>query len=340
MTANGKKNACILMTRTYAKAMLPPDTLSALQSVCHVNDIDDLPEQLDEAWMTESLKNADICLTSWGTPAITERMIAAAPRLQLIAHCAGTVKRLVPEAAWERNIRVTSSSPIIATDVAETALGLIILSLKRFHILNSLVQQGVRDARGREQANLKRLYKIKLGIVGASHVGKHLLKLLQPFDIDIGLSDPYISEEQAAQLGVRKATLDELMAESDLVTLHAPILPETANMINRHNLALMKDGAILINTARGALIDTNALAEAAATRNITAYVDEVQLPPGTTHNPLLGLDNVFLTPGIAGGVTTNGRHEMGEFIVRQIQRYIAGSPLEYEVTKAMLHVIA
>ena len=98
-----------------------------------------------------------------------------------------------------------------------------------------------------------------MGIIGASEVGRHVITLLKPFDPIILLYDPYVSETEAAKLGVRKVALEEMARESDVISLHAPLLPATNKIISAELLKMMKDDCILINTARGALIDEPAM---------------------------------------------------------------------------------
>ncbi|MCF6476980.1 hydroxyacid dehydrogenase, partial [Nonomuraea sp. MG754425] len=114
------------------------------------------------------------------------------------------------------------------------------------------------------------------------------------------LSDPYAGEEEAARLGARTVPLDELCRAADLVTVHAPELPETRGLLDGRRLALLRDGAVLINTARGALIDTDALVRHCAAGRISAVLDVTDPEPLPAGHALLGLPNVLVTPHISG----------------------------------------
>jgi phosphoglycerate dehydrogenase-like enzyme len=199
------------------------------------------------------LPAADACLTSWEVARLDADVMAAAPRLRAMAHMGSSVSRFVSGALWQRGVHVTSAGPALARDVAETTLGLMIVGMKRIWPLG----QHVRDGGWRESAYWpsRELHGKTVGIVGASQVGRHVIELLRPFGVRMLLYDPYVAEEEAGQLGVEQVEMDELVSRADVVSLHAPGKPETRHLLDAGCLALMKDDALLINTARGTLID-------------------------------------------------------------------------------------
>jgi phosphoglycerate dehydrogenase-like enzyme len=282
------------------------------------------------------LPAADGCLTSWGVARLDAEVIAAAPRLQIMAHMGSSVTRFVSEALWQRGIRVTTAAPALARDVAETTLGLMIVGLKRIWPLG----QHVREGGWRESAYWpsKELYGKAVGIIGASHVGRHVMNLLRPFGVRILLYDPYVSPEEAERLGATKAELDDLLRRADVVSLHAPAKPETHHLLSAERLAIMKDDALLINTARGTLIDEKALVSELAKGRFFAFLDVTDPEPPVADSPLRQLDNVVVTPHLAGCIDDCGR--MGEMAVEELRRHFSGEPPLYEVTAAMLARIA
>jgi phosphoglycerate dehydrogenase-like enzyme len=282
------------------------------------------------------LPTADGCLTSWGVARLDTDVVAAAPRLQIMAHMGSSVTRFVSEALWQRGIRVTTAAPALARDVAVTTLGMMIVGLKRIWPLG----QHVREGGWRESSYWpsRELYGKRIGILGASHVGRHVIELLQPFGVRVLLYDPYISEEGAARLGVTKVELDDLLTQADVVSLHAPAKPETHHMLNAERLALMKDDALLINTARGTLIDETALIAELRQGRFTAFLDVTDPEPPATDSPLRQLENVVVTPHLAGCIEDCGR--MGKMAVEELRRHFAGEPPLYEVTASMLARIA
>jgi phosphoglycerate dehydrogenase-like enzyme len=282
------------------------------------------------------LPSAHGCLTSWGVARLDSDVIAAAPHLQIMAHMGGSVARFVSKALWQRGIRVTTAAPTLARDVAVTTLGLMIVGLKRIWPLGQHVRKG--GWRESPYWPSRELYGKTVGIVGASNVGRHVIELLSPFDVRVLLYDPYVSPEEAAQLGVIKAELDDLLRQADVVSLHAPAKPETHHMLNADRLALMRNDALLVNTARGTLIDQAALIAELGKGRLFAFLDVTDPEPPAADSPLRQLDNVVVTPHLAGCIEDCSR--MGEMAVEELRRHFAGEPSLYEVTANMLSRIS
>jgi phosphoglycerate dehydrogenase-like enzyme len=296
-----------------------------------------------EETMIAQLQGADALLTSWGTT-LSTRMIAETD-LRIIGHIAGSVKGF-PPLVWERGIAVVHAAPVIAVAVGEMALALTLACLR--HIPehdDAFKRQGTRGDRTLVPRLLatRSLHGLAVGIVGMGGTGRQFLKLLRAFgDVDVWASDPYLGEDEAARLGVRLAPLDRLLASCDVVSLHCPALPETHHLINAGTLKLLKDGAVLINTARGALIDHAALLEELQSGRISAGLDvyletcsEAQVPLSAYRE----LRNVVVTPGIAGpaGALTK---QMSRHIAEELERFFRGQPLRHPVTAAMLPTMA
>lgn len=340
-----KVKISILLNKDMAHRIFHPNDLEFLRSFADIEDIETLPEKMTEEYMAKAVKGADGCITCWGTPKVTEAVLSQAPGLKILAHGAGTPKAVVTDGIWERNVKVFTAAPIIAIDVAETALGLIICSIKRIFKFNRMTHAGLWKKSNpevdREEDKMLRLYRyLNIGIIGASHVGRNLIRFLKPFGADLLLYDPFVNEEQAEALGVKKVSLEELMSTSDVVTIHAPNLPSTNHMINRENLSLMKDGAVLINTARGAIVDEPALLEELKKGRIFACLDVTDPEPPSKENELRGLENVVLTPHISGGHTINGRYELGHYLVQELYSFFTKGVLQYEVKKEMMEFMA
>lgn len=282
------------------------------------------------------LPQADACITSWGVAQLDADVIAAAPRLKAMAHMGSSVKRFVSQALWDRGVHVTSAAPALAEDVAITTLGLMIVGMKRIWPLGQHVKQGGwRESPYWPSREIR--HKV-VGIIGASHVGRRLIRLLKPFEVHILLYDPFISPEAAAEMGVKKAELEELLAQADIVTLHAPAKPDTHHMLNAARLALMKDDALLINTARGVLIDETALVAELRKGRFFAFLDVTDPEPPAPDSPLRHLENVVVVPHLAGCIEDCGR--MGEMAVEELRRFFAGQPPLYQVKPDMFGRIA
>lgn len=282
------------------------------------------------------IEGADIAITSWGTPSLTTAILDAAPQLKAIIHAAGTVKPIVTPELWSRGIRVSSANGPLGKGVAETALGLTIASLKNMWKIAKETEQG---GWSEEKKRVRELYDVTVGVIGGGKAGKHYIKLLQNFDVDVLLADPFVSAEQAAEIGVDKVELEELLRRSDVVSIHAPSLPSTYKMINRERLALMKNDAILINTARGSIIDEDALVAELRTERIFACIDVTDPEPPAPDHPFRTLRNCVLTSHIAGSVT-NGLYRIGKFAVEEVERLQNGQRMDGEVEEQDMGVLA
>nr|MDT0524445.1 NAD(P)-dependent oxidoreductase [Streptomyces sp. DSM 41633] len=144
------------------------------------------------------------------------------------------------------------------------------------------------------------------------------------------LHDPYVGAAEAASLGAESVPLDQLLAHSNIVTLHAPDIPETHRMLDAGHLALIRDGGVLINTSRGALIDPDALTEELVSGRLSAVLDVTEPEPLPAHSPLYDLPNVFLTPHIAGSLG-NELQRLGLIVTEEAERLASGRTLAHEV---------
>lgn len=323
----------VLATRSLAKTIITPETEAKIRTLGEVvfNETD----STDPETMKSLLQGADIAVTSWGTPSLTKDLLDAAPNLKLVVHGAGSVKPIVTDELYDRGIRVLSGAKVLSTGVSETALGLTIASLKNFFFLNNAAH-----GHGWNRTGVTELYGITVGIVGFGFAGKHYAELLRNFAVKVIAFDPGISAEAMAEVGVEKVELADVFARSQVVSLHAPQLPSTYHIVNRESLATMPDGAILINTARGTLVDEMALAEALLSGKLKcACLDVTDPEPMAENNPLRKLSNCIITPHIAGQAS-NGRLKLGDYCYDQICNYQTGKALDGEVTKAMLASIA
>jgi phosphoglycerate dehydrogenase-like enzyme len=320
----------ILIGQNNYQRMLNPTTWDALRRFARVIEHPG-GEPATHAELLAILPDADACLTSWGVAQLDAEVLAAAPRLRAMAHMGSSVKRFVSDALWQRGIHVTTAAPVLAEDVAITALGLMLVGMKRIWPLAQLV----RDGGWRESAywpSREIRYKT-VGIIGASHVGRHLIRLLQPFEVNILLADPFVSAADAATLGVRKAELEEMLAVADIVSLHAPSNAATHHLLNAERLRLMKDDALIVNTARGDLIDEAALIAELIRGRFFAFLDVTDPEPPALDSPLRHLPNVVVVPHLAGCIEDCSK--MGEMAVEELRRFFAGEPPLYQITPEM-----
>ncbi|MBT2474022.1 hydroxyacid dehydrogenase [Microbacterium sp. ISL-103] len=321
------------------EALIPqlftPQALTRLRALVR---LDERPIAPADPGALRAATDAEILITGWGAPALDAGMLDALPRLRAVFHAAGTVKRIVSPELWERGIRVSSSADANAVPVAEYTLAMILLSAKSA-LASADAYRRVQDmslARPRGDVGA---FGITVGIVGASRIGRRVLDLLRPFDIATVLYDPSLSAVDAAALGTTLVSLPDLLRVSDIVSLHAPSLPATYRMLGAAELATMRDGATLINTARGSLVDTDALVAELTTGRLRAVLDVTDPEPLPAGHPLFSAPGVTLTPHIAGSLG-NELRRMGSQTVDEIERFVTTGSLGFEVRHRDLATIA
>lgn len=284
---------------------------------------------------SDQLAQLEVLITGWGAPKVGPPELDRMPRLQAIVHAAGTVKPHLDPEVWTRGIAVSTAATANAYPVAEYSLGMILLAGKDvFWIARDYASRANHSDHIAENPTIGG-YGTVLGIVGASRVGRRVLDLLRPFDFEVLIYDPYLAEKDAAALGARKCELDELMTASNIVSLHSPDIPETRHQINAARLASLPDGATIINTARPALIDQNALIRHLRTGRIRAILDVTDPEPLPTDHQLRLLPNVYLTPHLAGA-QGNELLRLGASALDEVLRVLSGEPLRFPVTAEAL----
>lgn len=332
-----KTKVALLVNKKMAESIFEPAALEFLATFAEFNPANELPDEMTLDFMAAKLADAECAVTCWGTPPLTDGLAAAAPKLRLLAHAAGSVKNLVPPEMWRaRRCRVTSNAPVIAEAVAQTTLSFILCSLGQFWALSAAAREGKWSGGESSLFTTKAINGLTVGIVGASLAGREVINILKPFNCNILLYDPYTTRYDAALLGVTLTEFETLLRSSDVVSLHVPGNLECKAMLNAANLPLLKDGALLVNTSRGIVIDETALAKELESGRIFACIDVTDPEPPAKDHPFRRLPNVILTPHIAGGHTVNGRRKLGNNTVNEIYNYIHKGVIKYEVREEML----
>ncbi|TDQ02674.1 MULTISPECIES: hydroxyacid dehydrogenase [unclassified Leifsonia] len=336
MTAASTPVAAFAMRPDLPALLFSSDDLAALRSIVvldatvTITDFATAPAGL--------LDSVEILVTGWGAPHIGPAELDRMPLLRAIVHAAGTVKGHIDDAAWDRGVLVTSAANANAYPVAEYTLAMILLAgkgvpdyIRGYATDPALYEREADPAIG----NFRRT----VGIIGASRVGRRVIELLEPFDIDVLLYDPQVRQGDPVLERARAVTLDDLFAGSSIVSVHAPLLPETVGMVGAAQLALLPDGATLINTARAPIVDQEALTAAVRDRGLRAVLDVTEPEPLPAEHPLRSLPGVVLTPHVAGALGTEVRR-LGECARHEIERFVAGEPAEHPVTKEALIAVA
>lgn len=280
--------------------------------------------------VAEALAEAELLLTCWGAPPLTAAVLDRAPRLKAVVHAAGSVKHHVTEACWDRGLTVTSAAAANALPVAEYTLAAILFAGKRILHSARRYEEVRADHAWLAESAAWGNYRRTVGLVGASRIGRRVIELLRPFDFEVLLHDPYVEPAEARALGVELVGLDTLCARGSIVSVHAPQLPSTHRMIGAPQLALMPDGATLVNTSRGSLIDERALLPHLTSGRLHAVLDVTDPEVPAPDSPLWTLPNVLLTPHVAGSLG-NELHRMADRALEEVARYGRGEPFAEEV---------
>lgn len=306
---------------------------------------------VDHAFLMNHIGTADIVVTSWDTPNLDAGVIANAPRLKLVCHAAGSVRSVVSDALWDRGrngsgsaqehrVRVTSSAAAIAHGVAEFCLGLILSCTKRVPWFATGTRAGLWQEPVAAFGGAFEIYQQKIGVIGAGHIGRHLIHLLQSFSCEVVVYDPYLTPDAARALNATKAeTLEELFASCRVVSLNAPTNEGTRGMLRGHHFAALRPGSLFINTAGSIQIcEEEFLAELRKGRFV-ACIDRCELEPVELDHPYRTLPNVLLTPHIAGAIAEN-QFRIGTLVADEVEAFVHGRPLRHEVTREALEKMA
>lgn len=322
--------AAIIMAPGPRSIVYTEAAVRGMQGFCDVV-LDTAGDQSLEPYAAQ-LADVELLFTSWGAPKLSEENLALMPKLKGVFYGAGSIRGMVTDAFWERDIPVCSAAPLNAIPVAEYAFAQVILCLKQSYHLARMT----REARsyvplGGVAAPLGS-YGAVVGLVSFGEIARQLLVRLRTLDVQVQVYDPFLAPEKAEALGVKLVDLPTLFKTSDVVSVHTPWLPETVGLITGKLLASLKPGASFINTARGAVVDENALGKVMAERpDLQAVLDVTYPEPPPTDSPLYTLPNVFLTPHIAGSLDRECAR-MGDAMISEAQLLLAGKPMQLRVT--------
>lgn len=323
--------------RTYG-LQFPPPILARLTEYAQVGDPVRV-RTLDSGEARAGLADCEVLLTSWGCPPVTGRVLDSAPHLRAIIHAAGSVRGHVSLEAFDRGILVTTAAAANAVPVAEYALAMILASGKRVPFLARQARRFRSDwSYASAHADLSNRGRT-VCLVGWSRTGRLLGTLLRAFDIEVLVVDPHADADDVAAQGARLTTAAEAFPRCDVLSLHAPMLPSTRNMIDAAALALLPDGATLLNTARGGLVDTEALARECRTGRLYAILDVTEPEPLPDTSDLYDCENVVITPHVAGSLGSE-TERMSLAALEELDRYRSGRPPLDEVTRSAFGVMA
>ncbi len=279
---------------------------------------------------TPLLPQYDALITSWGSPVCSSELLQHAPNVRLIGHSAGSVAAVVNESTYDCNVHVTSANPVMAEAVAEWSL---MMSLIAARDLWKYVQINATTPLrwGNPDRDLRDLTQLTCGIWGMGDTTKHLLRMLKPLRFKkIIVASNHSSAEELAKYGAEKASFEEVLATSDLIHCLVGVNAENLFRIGKKELAMVKNGATLLNCGRARLFQEEPLIEALQEKRFTAILDVFHTEPLAEDSPLRKLDNVILTPHNAG---YTGRALFVPFILDQFKQFFDTGKMDYDISK-------
>lgn len=267
-----------------------------------------------------------------------ETFLKYAPKLEYVFYSAGTIKYMVSDEFWKRGIRVSSAWAINAIPVSEYTLSQILFSLKSGYQFS----RAYKKAKNYSNLPVKYAggYQSTVGLVSLGMIARIVAEKLKNFDVNVIAYDPFVTKEEADELGITLCTLEDVFKNADVVSLHTPWLKETENMITGEMIDSMKEGATFINSARGAVVRENEMIEVLQRRtDLQAILDVTYPEPPVEDSPLWTMENVMLTPHIAGSM---GRecYRHSQAMYEECVRYLSGEALKYEISEAKSKIMA
>jgi len=291
----------------------------------------DTPEQV-----LPDLKWADAVLM-WSWPALTHELLEAAGGIRFSAQLdiGGEAARV----ALERGLPVSVAKGAWAPAVAEMALALTLTTLRKVSDYHAAMSRGkeqwVRALPADVDPDERELTGRSVGIIGFGSVGRRFRELLVPFRCDVRVYDPYASDAVLKRAQVKRTGLMELLRRSEVVELMAASNEGTRHLLGAKHIAVLRKSAVLVNVARAALVDTDALIERLKQRDLYAAIDVFDREPLPRNHPLRRLPNVHLTPHRAGGLLASVDRILN-WLVDDMEAFLAGEKRKYALTKKML----
>jgi D-3-phosphoglycerate dehydrogenase len=294
---------------------LSPATVEALGPDFEIRSVDGT----DRPVLLEALGDADAVLIRSATKMDAEA-IAAAPKLRVIARAGVGLDNVDIKSATTAGVMVVNAPTSNIISAAELTIGHILSLARHIPAGHSSLTAG---AWKRSKYTGVELYEKTIGIIGLGRIGALITARMQAFGTKVIAYDPYVTSARAQQLGVQLVTLDELLAQSDFITIHMPRTPETIGMISDDQLAQMKATAYIVNVARGGLIDEDALYRALSTHSIAGAGLDVFATEPPLSSPLLELENVIVTPHL-GASTDEAQEKAGVSVARSVRLALSG----------------
>ena len=300
------------------------EMLSSISEICWLEE----GKTYTSSDLLHYIWDCDACITSWGSPKITEKVVHNAPKLKFIGHAAGTVVPYIDSVLFDNDLVVVNANSALSKSTAEGAMAFIMAGAWQIYQYNMMMKQSQWSDNNRE--TVLGLNKQVIGLIGYGDISRELIRLLKPFEARILMYSNYCPEEEAKVLGIELCNLDEVLRQSKIISLHNTLTPSTRGMIGEKEM--IQDGALLVNTARAPIINEAALLNALKSKRFFAALDVFWEEPLKPDSNLLSLHNVLCTPHIAG-FSSYWKSRLAQTVIEDMKRWMNGEKLEGQITK-------
>jgi D-3-phosphoglycerate dehydrogenase len=298
----------------------------AVRKLEEVSKVDWVPEgeSYGPKELMRDIGEYDICITSWDSPKITSEVLEKAPKLKFVGHAAGSVYNIVEPCVFEKGITVVNANYALAKSTAEGTVALMMAGAWNLKAFNERMKRGEWSNNNCE--TILGISGQTIGLIGIGDIAREVIHMLRPYNVKILMNTKYCKEEEAKSLGVELCSLEYLLSNSNIISLHNTLTPATVGMIDKKELELVKEGSLIVNTARAAIIDEEALIEVLKKEKVYAALDVYWNEPMNKEHILLKLPNVLCVPHICG-FSSYWKTRLGELVADELHRWLKGENL-------------
>ncbi len=310
-------------------SFVPQSVRNRLEQIADV-DYNTMERNFTPGELKDRLRGVDVALTGWGTTLFDETVLSGNDSLRLIAHTGGSVTPVMSDAAYDRGIRVISGNDLYAESVAESVIAYALAALRRIPEYLDRTRSGGWYRAGEVWEGL---LDQTVGVIGFGMTSRHLFRMGKAFRLKFKvLEKPYLTPDIQAEYGFTTAPLEEIFQSCKVVSLHCGMTKSYYHLVNERLLGMMPDGALLINTARGPVIDEAALVKELKRGRIRAVLDVYEEEPLPKDSELRTLPNALCVPHM-GGPTFDRRQLITMALIDNIQNFEAGEPMNLEISR-------
>ena len=339
--SNKRPQVLIACSERVRNGYMPPKELARLEEFadwtwfhCEGGGIyDTSSDPKTTVQLAKEMAGVDALVVCHGAPRVGAEVLDAAPRLRFVGELEGDrfAARLDLESMWSRGISTIDTTNGSTYPVAEWALGLTLISMRNAGALfRRIIERNTQD-RDLIQPMAGILTGKRVGLIGGGHMGRRLMKLLRPFDVELWVHDPYLPQELPEALGFLQTSLDNVLSKCNAIICVAPLTPKTQGMIGQRELDLIPSGSVFVNVSRGPIVDSAALIERLKRNDIAAGLDVFDPEPIPEDSEIIDLPNVFLTPHFSGRTGEEYPHFFG-FMVDELERFFSGHETWFNLT--------